>query len=94
MNRHFSIFDDVPPAIEVWARKFRVVVYSSGSIESQKLLFSYTTFGDMSAHVSNYFDLSIGSKTESSSYEKLARELAVNPGEVAYINDRIEGGSA
>lgn len=91
MNYYSSIFDDVPPAIEIWARKFRVVIYSSGSIESQKLLFSYTTFGDISAHVSNYFDLAIGSKTEPSSYEKLARELSVSPNEVAYINDRVEG---
>lgn len=42
------IFEDVVPAIRKWREAgMKVYIYSSGSIEAQKLLFGYSTEGDI-----------------------------------------------
>lgn len=66
-------------------------MYSSGSAESQKQVFSKSVEGDLSQYVSNYFDLSVGPKTESESYKKIVEKLAVKPEEIVFITDLIEG---
>lgn len=77
--------------MENWSKISKVAIYSSGSEESQKLLFQNTTEGDMSAYISKYFDLTVGEKTESSSYEKIAKEFEVTCPDIVFINDNIEG---
>ncbi|KFQ17697.1 Enolase-phosphatase E1, partial [Merops nubicus] len=43
-----EIFKDVVPAIRKWREAgMKVYIYSSGSIEAQKLLFGYSTEGDI-----------------------------------------------
>lgn len=42
------IYEDVYPALEEWKESGKkLYIYSSGSIEAQKLLFSHTTDGDL-----------------------------------------------
>lgn len=42
------LFEDVVPAIRKWREAgMKVYIYSSGSIEAQKLLFGYSTEGDI-----------------------------------------------
>lgn len=42
------IFEDVVPAIRKWREAgMKVYIYSSGSVEAQKLLFGYSTEGDI-----------------------------------------------
>lgn len=42
------MFEDVPPMLRMLSEEgFMLYVYSSGSIESQKLLFANTTEGDI-----------------------------------------------
>ncbi|KAJ3115221.1 Enolase-phosphatase E1 [Phlyctochytrium bullatum] len=68
-----SVFDDVVPVLDAWIKKgLKVYVYSSGSIEAQKLLFGYSEKGDILDRFSGHFDTTIGSKLEPSSYEKIA----------------------
>ena len=44
----FRVFEDVVPCIQDWlAQDMRVFVYSSGSVEAQKLLFGYSDKGDL-----------------------------------------------
>jgi enolase-phosphatase E1 len=81
------VFDDVPGAFEAWAKNRRVAIYSTGSIDSQKLLFSHTTQGDLSGHISTYFDQTVGPKTEAESYKKIAQETKVEPEEIVFITD-------
>lgn len=78
-------------SFETWAKSRKVAIYSTGSVTSQKLAFSKTTKGDLSSHISQYFDQTVGPKTEADSYKKIVEELSVKPEEVLFITDLIEG---
>jgi len=54
---------------------------------AQKLLFTHTTAGDLSRHVSHYFDTTAGSKTDKQSYQKIADVLQLLPSEIVFISD-------
>lgn len=44
----FSVYEDVPKALESWTNEGRkIYVYSSGSVEAQKLLFGHSVHGDL-----------------------------------------------
>lgn len=44
----FSVYCDVVPALKSWAHSGRqIYVYSSGSVEAQKLLFGHSEEGDL-----------------------------------------------
>ena len=44
----YSIYADVAPTLKTWHEQgFRVCIYSSGSVEAQKLLFQYSVEGDL-----------------------------------------------
>ncbi len=84
-----TLFDDVPEAFERWARAGRVAIYSSGSVEAQRLLFRYSNFGDLTPLISGYFDTRIGAKREPASYVAIAAEMQVAPGEVLFFSDVV-----
>ncbi|KAL3286763.1 hypothetical protein HHI36_001256 [Cryptolaemus montrouzieri] len=88
------IFDDVSKYLELWSKSKKVAVFSSGSINSQELLFKNTIEGDLSSHISKYFDQSIGIKTEAESYKNIAKELDVVPENLLYLTDDIEEAKA
>lgn len=77
-----------------WANGKRVCVYSTGNVESQKLLFTHSVEGDLSAHFAEYFDSTIGSKTNAESYTKIAMKLVCKPEEVVFLTDSVEGNFA
>lgn len=78
-------------ALKTWSKLRKIAIFSSGNALGQKLHFTHTTEGDLSSYIQKYFDETVGSKTESSSYEKIAKELDVKPEEVIFITDRIDG---
>ena len=41
------LFDDVPAAFARWAAEGKVAIYSSGSVEAQRLFFRYSDHGDL-----------------------------------------------
>lgn len=85
------IYEDVPPAWESWrTHNLKLAIYSSGSIEAQKLLFGHTIYGDLNRFLSAYFDTSIGHKKEKSSYENISMELKVKPQKILFLSDRAE----
>lgn len=88
------VFSDVAVAFEQWAKTRKVAIYSTGSVESQKQLFARSVEGDLSSHISNYFDQSVGPKTETDSYKKIAEELSSKPEELLFLTDNIEEGKA
>jgi enolase-phosphatase E1 len=46
--KYFSVYADVPKAFNLWTSKGKkVYIYSSGSVEAQKLLFGYSVDGDL-----------------------------------------------
>jgi len=83
-----QVFDDVPRALERWQeQKKNTYIFSSGSVLAQKLLFAHTTAGDLTRHISHYFDTTTGSKTDTKSYQEIANVLHRLPSEVVFISD-------
>jgi enolase-phosphatase E1 len=85
---HGEVFPDVPVALERWNNTgMDVRIYSSGSILAQQLLFSTTTYGDLTSFLKGYFDTTTGPKTEASSYAKIADTFGLNPSEIVFVSD-------
>nr|XP_023016910.1 enolase-phosphatase E1-like [Leptinotarsa decemlineata] len=93
-NLKSHVFSDVPACLKSWSESRKVAIYSTGSVEAQKLLFAHTSKGDLSNYISKYFDQSVGNKTESASYEKIAKELGVKPEEIVFITDNVKEAKA
>jgi 2,3-diketo-5-methylthio-1-phosphopentane phosphatase len=83
------LFDDVPDALRRWSAGARVAIYSSGSVEAQKLLFRYSNFGDLTPLITAYFDTRTGAKVASASYSAIAAAMNVAPGEVLFFSDAL-----
>lgn len=82
------LFADVPPALLNWQQRgLTLSVYSSGSIQAQKLLYSYSNAGDLSHLFSHWFDTRTGPKNEPKSYALIANQLQTNPSNILFISD-------
>ena len=77
----------MPDAFKRWSAEARVAIYSSGSVEAQKLLFRYSIFGDLTPQIAGYFDTRTGPKMESASYAAIAAAMNVAPQEVLFFSD-------
>jgi len=82
------VYEDAVRALRQWhADGLQLSVYSSGSIAAQKLLFSYTTYGDLAPLFTHYFDTTTGPKLESRSYEKIAESLRLPSRAIVFLSD-------
>jgi enolase-phosphatase E1 len=82
-----EVYPDVPVAFERWMRQKKIIcIYSSGSTLAQQLLFR-TTPGDLTRHISHYFDTRVGTKTEAESYRRIADSVACRPEQFLFISD-------
>jgi enolase-phosphatase E1 len=82
-----TVFPDVPPALARWAAKGRVAIYSSGSVEAQKLIFGHSSAGDLTPLLSGYFDTRVGPKTAAASYAAIAAALGVATSDILFVSD-------
>ncbi len=83
-----EIFPDVAPALRRWqAAGIRLAVYSSGSIEAQRLLFGHTKAGDLAPLFAAFFDTTTGPKREAESYRLIAAALALEPDAILFLSD-------
>ena len=58
-----DLYHDVQPAMAAWVSQgLKTYIYSSGSRQAQKNLFSYTSMGDLRGLLSGFFDTSSGAK--------------------------------
>ena len=82
------VYEDVPVCLRGWKeRGLRLHVYSSGSVEAQRLLFEHTNAGSLLELFERYFDTLIGAKVEASSYERIAAELGAEPARCLFLTD-------
>lgn len=82
------IYPDVINNLQTWkASGIDLYVYSSGSVQAQKLLFGHTQHGDITPLFSGYFDTRIGAKQELSSYKKIAEHISYLPAEILFLSD-------
>jgi len=84
-----TLFADVPAALERWAKHGRTAIYSSGSADAQRLLFRYSSFGDLTGRIAAYFDTRTGAKTDSASYVAIAAAMGVEPAQVMFLSDVV-----
>jgi enolase-phosphatase E1 len=83
-----EVYPDVPRAFERWRKQNREIsIYSSGSVLAQQLLFRTVLSGDLTSHISAFFDTRIGIKTDGESYNKIAASLGRVPSEFLFISD-------
>jgi enolase-phosphatase E1 len=82
------IYPDVPPTLANWRQAGKLMgVYSSGSVEAQKLIFGFSDFGDLTPYFSHYFDTHIGHKREVSAYQAIQKHLQINPQHILFLSD-------
>lgn len=86
-----ELYEDVAPQLRNWhSRKIQLGVYSSGSVEAQKLLFSHTPSGDLSGIFSFFFDTNIGHKRDPQSYKNIGEETGLRPEQILFLSDIVE----
>jgi enolase-phosphatase E1 len=84
------VYDDVPAALKRFHEQdLTVAIFSSGSVEAQRVLFKHTTHGDLSEYLSGYFDTTTGAKKESKSYGRIAQQLNVPAKAVHFFSDVV-----
>ena len=82
------VYDDTPPFLRKWHdRGLKLYVYSSGSVEAQKLIFGHTAHGDLTPLFSGYFDTRVGAKREASSYKAILRETGLSGPDMLFLSD-------
>ena len=82
------VYPDVKPTWEKWkVAGHRLAIYSSGSVPAQKVLFKNSLVGDLTVHLSNYFDTKVGGKREVQSYRNILAELKVEALDVVFFSD-------
>lgn len=83
-----DIYPDAAAALKRWHEAgLRLLVYSSGSVEAQRLIFGHTPFGDLSPLFSGFFDTRLGGKLESASYAAIGKRIGLAPDEILFLSD-------
>ena len=82
------LFADVLPSLDAWAKRgMTLSVYSSGSVQAQKLLYEHTSQGDISDRFSHWFDTRTGPKLKAESYYQICQNLNKPEDSVLFISD-------
>ncbi len=82
------LYDDVAPAIRRWNQDgISIRIYSSGSVQAQKLFFGHCVAGDLLPLLSGHYDTTTGGKKEAASYVTIANDIGLMPNEVLFVSD-------
>ncbi len=82
------VYQDAVDGLQRWhAQGLRLYVYSSGSVQAQKLLFAHSDAGDLTPLFSGYFDTTIGAKREVAAYRLIVEALELAPHEIVFLSD-------
>ena len=82
------VYADTPDALRRWhAQGLKLYVYSSGSVEAQKLIFGHTEYGDLTPLFSGYFDTRVGAKREAGSYRAILEQTGFSGAEMLFLSD-------
>ncbi len=82
------VYPDAARRMRAWKQRgLRLDVYSSGSVEAQKLLYGHSGDGDLTPLFTAYFDTRTGPKLEAASYAAIAAAIGREPGHVLFLSD-------
>ena len=83
-----AVYPDVAPAFRHWEAAGKSInIYSSGSVQAQRLIFGYSTAGELTPFIGGYFDTTTGPKRESSSYQSISAVLGMPAASILFISD-------
>lgn len=83
-----ELFPEAIDAFANWRKAgLSLAVYSSGSINAQKLLYQHTANGDICQLFCGWFDTRTGPKKEADSYTTIAQSLNTGVNEITFISD-------
>lgn len=90
------VYEDVSPALDLWrsVEGQKVYIYSSGSVQAQKLLFGQSLAGDMLKSIDGHFDTAVGAKQEAASYTAITEKIGCKPEEVLFLTDIVKEAEA
>lgn len=84
------LFDEVADCIRQWHEAgIDVRIYSSGSIQAQKLFFGHTIAGDLLDCFQGHYDTTTGAKQDAESYTKIAAEFSCSASEIIFVSDVV-----
>jgi enolase-phosphatase E1 len=82
------VYDDAARQLRRWNEQgLKLYVFSSGSVQAQKLLFGHTAFGDLTPLFSGYFDTTVGNKREAAAYSAIAGKIGLAPATMLFLSD-------
>lgn len=85
------VYPDAVEALKRWHQAgYALYVYSSGSIQAQKLIFGCSEAGDLSGLFSGYFDTTSGPKREEASYRSIASSIGHPAEAILFLSDIVE----
>lgn len=82
------LYEDVVTQWPVWQKQgLRLGIYSSGSVDAQKLFFEYSIAGNVLPFLEAHFDLATGPKKERASYSAICDQLHLAPKQILFLSD-------
>lgn len=85
------VYPDAVEALKRWHRDgFQLFVYSSGSIQAQRLIFGCSEAGDLTPLFSGYFDTTSGPKRETQSYVNITQAINLEARQILFLSDIVE----
>jgi enolase-phosphatase E1 len=82
------VYPDAAAGLRRWhAAGLKLYVYSSGSVEAQRVLFANSVHGDLTPLFSGNFDTTVGSKRASASYAVIADVVGLAPADIVFLSD-------
>jgi len=83
-----QLFPESAECLRKWHEQgLTLSVYSSGSIQAQKLLYRHSPAGDLEKLFSHWFDTHTGPKKSAESYTKIAEQLHSSPNRIWFVSD-------
>ena len=83
-----QLFPETAECLREWREQgITLSVYSSGSIQAQKLLYRHSPAGDLEKLFSHWFDTHAGPKKSTESYIKIAEQLGSSPNKIWFVSD-------
>ena len=82
------LYPEVEAKLREWKTQgLRLYVYSSGSVQAQKLFFGHSQAGDLASMFDGFFDTEIGGKRERSSYLRIAEAIGTTADRILFLSD-------
>lgn len=84
------VYPDAVDGLKRWHQAgIALYVYSSGSVQAQKLLFGHSDAGDLTPLFTGYFDTTTGPKREMASYRRIVEVIGEPAESVLFLSDVV-----